>query len=89
MTQETAAAIVPTGGKNSYTGSIRGEGKRLSDINNIKEVWPMKKLLVLCLSLAMLLTMAAVPAGAEDGVIEINFPTYRVGTNVLAESKKF
>ena len=49
----------------------------------------MKKLLVLCLSLAMLLTMAAVPAGAEDGVIEINFPTYRVGTNVLAESKKF
>lgn len=48
----------------------------------------MKKLLVLCLSLAMLLTMAAVPAGAEDGVIEINFPTYRVGTNVLAESEK-
>jgi len=58
MTQETAAAIVPTGGKNSYTGSIRRERKRLSDINNIKEVWPMKKLLVLCLSLAMLLPRA-------------------------------
>lgn len=48
----------------------------------------MKKLLVLCLTLALLMGMVAIPANAEDGVIEINFPTYRVGTNVLAESEK-
>ncbi len=48
----------------------------------------MKKLLVLCLAMAMILTMLTLPAYAEDGVIEISFPTYRVGTNVLAASEK-
>jgi len=40
------------------------------------------------MTVAMLLTLATIPAQADDGVIEINFPTYRVGTHVLAAPEK-
>ncbi len=48
----------------------------------------MKRILVLCMTVALLMTLAVLPAEADDGVIEINFPTYRVGTHVLAAPEK-
>lgn len=48
----------------------------------------MKRILVLCVTLSLMIGMFMFPAQAEDSIIEISFPTYRVGTNVLAESER-